>query len=390
MEFDNDRIIKGTYKIELFCWIFFVLINPVINSLGIFPHQKIAWAVLLVISLLLSPLYILYSRIVVTKLLLIRKYMLYGLLTVALFLLVHLFLFLFYKIAQSIIPDLGQHYFFYTTATAARESSWIILNGFLAVSIAYLRAKLDDQDRTDSIQKENTFYKLRYFRTQLNPHFLFNTLNSIYSLSLNNVAKTPEVIIRLSDIMRFLIYECNEEKIPIEKEIEFIKNYIEIERIRYDADIQFTLEGDTEGIMIEPFLFISFIENGFKHAIDTSYAKPFIYITLKVSPNQVALNVINNTSLELEVQAKRIRGKSLENSKSVLELLYPEAYALDIIQTEKGERKESKTRFKNAQERLQRLYPDTHTLDVILSNNTFTVSLILITASLDKMYHYRR
>jgi len=190
--------------------------------------------------------------------------------------------------------------------------------------------------------------------------------------------------------MRFMIYECNEEKIPLEKEIEFIRNYIEIERIRYDADIQFTVEGFAEGIMIEPFLFISFIENGFKHAIDTSFARPFIYITLKISEGQIALNVINNTSLELEAQAKRIRGKSLENSKTVLELLYPEAYALDIIQTEKGERKESKMRLKNAQERLQSLYPDAHTLDVILSNNTFTVSLILTTASLDKMHHYRR
>ncbi|MDP9042115.1 MAG: hypothetical protein M3N30_09040, partial [Bacteroidota bacterium] len=80
----------------------------------------------------------------------------------------------------------------------------------------------------------------------------------------------------------------------------------------------------------------------------------------------------------------------LVNSKTVLELLYPDAYALDIIQTEKGEWKESKSRLKNAHERLQRLYPDSHTLDIILNNNTFTVSLIIITGLLDKMYHYRR
>src|SRR4029079_3838205 len=130
----------------------------------------------------------------------------------------------------------------------------------------------------------------------LNPHFLFNTLNSIYSLSLNNREKTPEVVIRLADIMRFLIYECNEDKIPLDKEIEFIRNNIEIERIRYDADIQFTIEGETGGVMIEPFLFIAFIENGFKHAIYNSFAKPFIYIKLIVSEGQIAINVINNTS----------------------------------------------------------------------------------------------
>jgi len=390
MEYDNDRIVKGTYKTEVYCWLIFLFINPLVNGLGVFPHQKIAWIVLLVVSLLVLPLYILYSKIIVPKFLFTRNDLVFFLLTILFFLLVHTLLFLLYKIALSFIPGPGQNYFSYSTISLARESAWIFINGCLAVSIAYLRRKLGEEETIEALQKDNSFYKLRYFRTQLNPHFLFNTLNSIYSLSLNKTDKTPEVVIRLADIMRFLIYECNEDKIPLNKEIEFIRNYIEIERIRYDADIQFKVEGDTEGVMIEPFLFISFIENGFKHAIDTSFAKPFIYITLKVSPQQIVLNVINNTSLELETQAKKIQGKSLVNSKSVLELLYPDAYALDIIQTKKKVRKESKSRLKNAQERLQRLYPDNHTLDVILSNNTFTVSLILTTGLLDKMYNSRR
>ena len=388
MEYDNDRIVKGTYKAEVCCWILFALINPLVNSLGIFPHQKQAWIILLVSSLLLLPLYILYSGIIVPKFLFKRNYPAYGFLTVLFALLMLSVLFLLYKVAQPFVSGARRDYFAYSAISIARESSWLLINSCLAVAIAFLRKKLREEDTIESIQKENTYYKLRYFRTQLNPHFLFNTLNSIYSLSLNKTDKTPEVVIRLADIMRFLIYECNEEKIPLDKEIEFIRNYIEIERIRYDADIQFTVEGSTEGIMIEPFLFITFIENGFKHAIDHSFAKPFIYITLKVTPQRIALNVINNTSLELETQAKRMNGKSLVNSKTVLELLYPDAYALDIIQTDIKERKESKLRLKNAQERLQRLYPDTHTLDVILSHNTFTVSLILNT--LDKMHHYRR
>jgi LytS/YehU family sensor histidine kinase len=281
------------------------------------------------------------------------------------------------------------NYFSYSAITIARESSWIIINSLLAIAIAYNRLKGDEKEMIEALQKENTFYKIRYFRTQLNPHFLFNTLNSIYSLSLNKTDKTPEVVIRLADIMRFLIYECNEDKIPLDKEIEFIRNYIEIERIRYDADIQFTVDGETKGVMIEPFLFIAFIENGFKHAIDTSFGKPFIYIKLKVSPGQIAISVINNTSLELEEQAKKIQGKGLVNSKSVLELLYQDSYELDIIQTQKSDRAESKARLKNAQERLERLYPDSHTLDAILNNNTFTVSLILNTGSVDKLYHHR-
>ncbi len=390
MEYDNDRIVRGTHKSELVCWLVFALINPMVTSFGIFPNQKIAWVVLLVIAFLLLPLYMLYSRLIVIKFLFKKKYLIYGLLTVLFYFLILTLLLLLNSIAEAIVRGPGQYYFSFSTINIIRESSWIILNILLAIAISWYRKKLDEEETMDTLQKENTYYKLRYFRTQLNPHFLFNTLNSIYSLSLNKADKAPEVVVRLSDIMRFLIYECNEDKIPLDKEIEFIRNYIEIERIRYDADIQFTVEGTTEGVMIEPFLFISFIENGFKHAIDHSFAKPFIYITLKVNPDQISLNVINNTSLELENQAKKIQGKGLMNSKSVLELLYPDAYALDIIQTEKKDRKESKMRLKNAQERLQRLYPDTHTLDIILNNNTFTVSLILITGLLDKMYHNRR
>jgi two-component system LytT family sensor kinase len=389
VEYDNDRIVKGIDRTEVYCWILFALIPPLVNSTGIFPAQKIIWIVLMVISLLLLPLFIVYARIIVPKFLFTKRYFIYGSLTVLFWLLMHFLLFVLYKAAQSFFGD-AIPYFSYSAITIARESSWIFINTCLAVSIAYLHRKLEESDIIAALQKENTFYKIRYFRTQLNPHFLFNTLNSIYSLSLNKTDKTPEVVIRLADIMRFLIYECNEDKIPLEKEIVFIRNYIEIERIRYDADIQFVVEGNTEGIMIEPFLFIAFIENGFKHAIDTSFAKPFIYIKLKVNTGQIAINVINNTSLELENQAKKMQGKGLANSKSVLELLYQDAYELDIIQTEKGDKAESKARLKNAQERLQRLYPDNHTLDVILNNNTFTVSLILNTGAIDKLYHHRR
>lgn len=390
MEFDNDRLVKGLHKKEIAAWLLMLLLQPVANCLAVFPQRPIAWIVISIIALLVWPFYLLYAKFIVPRFLFKKQYLVFGGLTFAFFVLVHAWIFILYQPAKNILPAAGDHYFLYPFTGFARETYWIVINTCLSVAIAWLGQQLEDAETIEALQKENTFYKLRYFRTQLNPHFLFNTLNSIYSLSLQQKEKTPEVIIRLSDIMRFLIYECNEDKIPIQKEIEFIRNYIEIERIRYDADIRFTIEGETEGVMIEPFLFISFIENGFKHAIDHSFAKPFIYITLKITPYRIALNVINNTSFELEHQAKKIKGKGLENSKSVLELLYPEAYALDIIQTEKAERKDNKLRLKNAQERLERLYPDTHTLDVILSNNTFTVSLILITHSLDKMYHYRR
>jgi len=390
MEYDNDRIVKGTSRTELFCWLVFFLINPVVNMLGIFHYQRATWIILLLSSLFMLPVYIFFARFLAVQILFKGKYLLFAGLTVLFFFSAHLLLFLLYKFESVFVPNGSAAYFSYSDLTFERESAWILIQICLATAIGFIRKKGEEDEAVDSLQKENTWYKLRYFRSQLNPHFLFNTLNSIYSMSMNKSDKTPEVVVKLADIMRFLIYECNEDKIPLEKEIEFIRNYIDIERIRYDADIQFTIEGNTDGVMIEPFLFISFIENGFKHAIDNSFARPFIYIKLKVNPGEITLNVINNTSLELETQAKKMQGKGLVNSKSVLELLYPHAYELDIIQTENKNRKESKIRLKNAQERLQKLYPDSHTLDVILSNNTFTVSLILLTGAIDKVYNYRR
>jgi len=251
----------------------------------------------------------------------------------------------------------------------------------LAAGIFFIKKALDEKDFLISLEKDNTSFKLKYLRSQLNPHFLFNTLNSIYSLSLQKSDKAPEVVVKLADLMRYMIYDCNEEKVPLNKEIEFIQNYIEIEKIRYKADVRFTVDGETEGIMIEPLLFISFIENGFKHAFDNSYSGAFIYITIKAEPEQIALTVINNTNIDLETQAKRIHGTGIKNSKSILELLYPASYALDIIQTDKEEERKSELRIKHARERLETLYPDSHTLDVILSNNAFTVSLIIKTTA---------
>jgi sensor histidine kinase YesM len=362
----------------MFFWVLLVLAGPLINWITGLLSEPLTGLVLLVVSLAVFPAYLLYSRIVVPRLLFRMRPLYFILASIGSFLVIQLLLFAIYSlIANFPMGPAARSYFTYSYGTLIREGLWAVLNLSLAVAAFFIKKANDEKDMISGIRKDNTFFKLRYLRAQLNPHFLFNTLNSIYSLSLQKSDKTPEVVIKLADIMRYLIYECNEEKIPLDKEIEFIRNYIGIETIRYKADIRFTVEGNTKDILIEPFLFISFIENGFKHALDNSFAEPFIYITLKVGADQIVLNVINSTSSSLETQAKRINGKGISNSRSLLELLYPDAYELDIIQTEKEENRTSSLRMRNAKERLESLYPDSHTLDVILSKNAFTVSLIV-------------
>lgn len=389
MEFDNDRPVKRRpYKIEIFYWIFLGLINPLVNCYYVFYNDARMWVVLFIISLALLPAYLFYSSSVVPKFLFQNRHLLFILSSIGIIIVLHAFLFGIYSIVLEFsLSPYESAYFTYTTSTIVRENLWMLINMSLAVGIYFIKTALDEKDLVATLEKDNTSFKLKYMRSQLNPHFLFNTLNSIYSLSLQKSDKTPEMVVKLADLMRYMIYDCTEDKVPLDKEIEFIRNYIEIEKIRHNADVRFAVEGSTEGVMIEPFLFISFIENGFKHAFDTSYSGAFIYITLKAEPQQIALTVVNNTSIDLETQAKRIQGTSMMNSKSVLEMLYPKSHALDIIQTDKEDERKNELRFKHARQRLEALYPDSHTLDVILSQNAFTVSLIINKKPLDKVHY---
>jgi two-component system, LytTR family, sensor kinase len=382
MEYDNDKPRKRTPRLEIFYWVLLVLLQPFTSAITVLSTSPSGWLLLLLASSLVFPGYLIYARIVGPALGLRERRRFAWLISLLSFLVIQLFLLTVYALFLKFpLKPAERLYFSQTALHLVREGWWTVVNMALSIAIFYIRKADDEKDQLAEMKKDNTFFQLRYLRAQLNPHFLFNTLNSIYSLSLQKSERTPEVVIRLADIMRYLIYECNEDKIPLDKEIEFIRNYIEIEKIRHQADIRFTVEGVTAGLMIEPFLFISFIENGFKHAMDHTFHDPFIYITLRVGNGQLVLNVLNSTNADLELQAKKLNGMGISHSRTLLELLYPAAYDLDIIQTERDETRTSALRLRNARERLESLYPDAHTLDVILNKSTFTVSLIVKTVA---------
>jgi two-component system LytT family sensor kinase len=382
MEYDNDRLIPPISRTEIILWTSLTLLNPIVNAVSLFPADPLMWLVLTGINLLLLPAYLLFAHWAVKRFLFQKKFLYFILVSAATFLILQALLASVYALITKFKPSQeALSYFTYAGKNIARESVWGIIQLALATGIAFVKKSVDEEHQLKTLRSDNTAFKLKYLRSQLNPHFLFNTLNSIYSLSMQKSEETPGVVVKLADIMRYMIYECNEARVPLEKEIEFIRNYIDIEKVRYKADVRFTIEGNTAGILIEPLLFISFIENGFKHALHDTHLVPFIYISLKIEKDSIVLNVVNNTNLEIETQAKRIHGTGITNSKSLLELLYPQSYALNLIQTDMQLRKESALRFKHAKERLEKLYPDAHTLDLILNNNAFTVSLIVKTVT---------
>ncbi|MGH2646965.1 MAG: sensor histidine kinase, partial [Ginsengibacter sp.] len=225
MEYDNDRPVKPVYKIEIFFWIAVFLFYPLINFFTFFYREVKFLPVLLLISLLIFPFYFLYSKVIVPWLAFTKPYVWFSFATFTVCITALSFLWLIYSFVH---PDRSpkesiqalQPYFNFSSATVAREVLWIFVNIIFATSIAFHKKNFDEKDIISALEKDNANFKLKYLRSQLNPHFLFNTLNSIYSLSLQKSDKAPEVIIKLADLMRYMIYDCEEEKISLDKEIE--------------------------------------------------------------------------------------------------------------------------------------------------------------------------
>lgn len=187
------------------------------------------------------------------------------------------------------------------------------------------------------MENQKVSAELLNLKSQVNPHFLFNSLNSIYSLSNKNPdKKSAEAILKLSDMMRYMLYDSGDNYVDLEKEIEYLNNYIELQRLRLKAGITvtFNVHGKVGNKKIAPLLLIPFVENAFKHGI--SYQnESFISIELKVDDN--SLNFITTNSIFLEsVEKEKSSGIGLENVKRRLELLYPQKHKLNISKNEKS------------------------------------------------------
>ena len=195
--------------------------------------------------------------------------------------------------------------------------------------------KLKDENlRYTEKAQEQLEAELSLLKGQVNPHFLFNTLNNLYSLSLHDSKKTPELILKLSQLLSYMLYECKDETVSLEKEITFIRNYIDLEAIRVEdiANVHFEIKGSNPGHKIPPLLFIPLIENAFKHGISSEVEHSDIHIKIHIDENKIEMNTENpfdNTQID---DGNNHKGLGLENVSKRLELLYPNKYRLDINQ----------------------------------------------------------
>jgi two-component system, LytTR family, sensor kinase len=175
--------------------------------------------------------------------------------------------------------------------------------------------------------------ELKYLKSQINPHFLFNCLNSIYSLTLKKSDDAPQTVLKLSDMLRYLLYEAGEEMVSIDKEINYLKNYLELEKIRLGnrGEIIFEVTTDSEDYLIEPMLLMPFVENSFKHGLNTKATDGWVSIVLYISNGKLQFNISNNKGVKNFVKAEYgVGGIGIENVKKRLQLLYPSAHLLQI------------------------------------------------------------
>lgn len=183
------------------------------------------------------------------------------------------------------------------------------------------------------VERMTSTHQLQSLQSQINPHFLLNSLQTIYALSLEKSERSPEVILQLSDILKYTLYETRQGSVELEKEIGIIKDYVNMYRHRVDTDrteIKFEVHGDPEQLMIAPMLLIPFIENSFKHGIQGNPDKSFVYIRMDLSGENLQFTVRNSQGEIDPAGPEQNKGIGIANTKQRLELLYPGSHKLDI------------------------------------------------------------
>jgi len=182
-------------------------------------------------------------------------------------------------------------------------------------------------------EKEKVTAELQLLKAQVHPHFLFNTLNNIYSFSLENSPKTPGLILKLSSLLSYMLYDCKAEDVLLEKEIEIMKDYIDLERERYGnkIEISWSVEGDVKDKYIAPLLLLPFLENAFKHGTSEQLEKPWLSVDISVKNYTLKCKIANSKEVYVPVSNN---GIGVWNVKKRLAFLYPGKHELKMNEDE--------------------------------------------------------
>ena len=199
---------------------------------------------------------------------------------------------------------------------------------FLSIVLKFSTDWFMNERVQGELENKRLSAELSFLKSQINPHFLFNSLNTIYSLAYQKSETTPEAVLKLSEIMRYMLYECNDNKVDLDKELKYLQNYIDLQKIRFGnkAFIEYTVNGNVEHQHIVPLILISFVENAFKHGVANDPENPIV-LKLTVGADKLTFYVHNKKHTHNRDAAG---GIGLANVQRRLDLLYPGKYLLNI------------------------------------------------------------
>ena len=210
--------------------------------------------------------------------------------------------------------------------------SYLIVNGFFIFLSTVYKFTVDwffNEKEKNDLEKQSLTAELSFLRSQINPHFLFNSLNNIYSLAYQKSDDTPTAILKLSEIMRYMLYESNDENVLLSKEISYLQSYIDLQKLRLkgEGQIELLVEGNIDKQTIVPLVLISFVENAFKHGVATNPNYP-IKINISVFENNLLFTLSNLKNKQ--ANKDKTGGIGMANVKRRLDLTYPGQYKLNI------------------------------------------------------------
>jgi two-component system LytT family sensor kinase len=229
--------------------------------------------------------------------------------------------------------DPGKYTYFFQINTLPSTAASMTLG----MSVKLTKNWIQTKRREQVLEKEKLETELKFLKSQLNPHFLFNSINSIFVLIHKNPDMASESLAKFSDLLRYQLYECNEQQIPLDKELTYLENFIELEKLRQEHNIELTMQIDdwhSGNLTIAPFILMPFIENAFKHVSKRKDKSNWIRMNLRFNKHELLFDISNSISIENNTSPgfMNYSGIGLKNVKRRLELIYPGKHELTIQQ----------------------------------------------------------
>jgi hypothetical protein len=342
----NTRLLKIRWLYHFLYWLLYYGMTIALYS-GL--HETVSTQMLMTTGIMVAVQAVFFcinTYFLIPRLLFTRKYGWYA-----------LSLLLLLMIDPFVFQSLQYLYGLWAVPHLTRTTKWFSIPGWiveviiciyalgLATGVKFAKDTLINQHIQREREKHYLETELKFLRAQIQPHFFFNTLNNIYSLTLKKSDQAPDIILKLSDLMSYMLYESTAPLVPLSKEIDYLRNYLDVEQLRFGhrLTIDFSIKGATTGVQIPPMILILFLENSFKHGVKHNISDILLTIYLKVETDYLFFHVENPVSEDewpparfpAAQQAADNKGIGLKNVRRRLDLLYGDRYILDIREENK-------------------------------------------------------